>query len=334
MRQLLLRLQWHEATLGHIFAVGALSAPELATAAQVARLWRRVAAVDALWRAAWRCAAPSLREQEGSFRAALTQLHAARTLAGGVAAPPLRWRLTDFTFIVDVSWHGAPLFAATTPANELDLQCYCDAGTTLCFRNTLPRNADAGDAPAALCAQQLLQPEQPHAQAAAVAALRMRLLVRRADGALACLLDGATCLGTHTSDLAADDATATERTTSLTEAFWNSRALTETRGDLRARVPYVDDETQLHRINLELDVTVHDDRRTWVEEGAPQPGPLFRHAMLLLSCYDEREARSEPVWNQGVLRALARGNLRWVARTGADAAAPSGSGLSIDNARS
>ncbi len=253
----------------------------------------------------------SLRGQEGegeSFRASLAQLRAAVTLSR-VATPRGRsWRLEDYTFLLDVTWRGAPLFAATTPATQLDEQCYCDAGTTLSFTNALRSHADAGDAPAALCAAQL---QQPHTQAATADGLRTRLLVRCADGALACLLDGAACTGLEMR--AADGMWPGElvrRTAQVLEAgFHSSRAAT--RGDLRTRLPY--GATQRNDVHLALDLTVEDHREhCWLHPVTVEPGPLFCTALLLLSCFDGEPEQLEPVWDDGLLYALARGGLRWV----------------------
>jgi hypothetical protein len=302
-----------EAMLLYIFTVGALSAPELAAAAQVARVWRRVVGVDALWRAAWRLEAPSLRgqeEEEGrSFRLSLAQLRAAVTLATPRGRP---WRLVDYSFLLDVSWRGAPLFAGATPATQLDEQCTYDAGTTLSFVNALGSHADAGDAPAALCAAQL---QQLQTQAATADGLRARLLVRRADGALACLLDGAACTGLQTGEVGGTWAGEPERLSGqvLYASFDSARAAT--RGDLRVRLPAAYGVTQPTDVRLALDLTVEDHRESWYPTGTAPPGPFFCDALLLLSWFDAEQQQLEPVLDEELLDALAAGSLCWVPRS-------------------
>jgi hypothetical protein len=325
-----------EATLGHILAVGALSASELAAAAQVARVWRRVAAVDALWRAAWRSEAPSVRacvrgqenhEEEGSAGTTLSVRHwcsctrrwrwrPARPRAGDGG-----WRtsLSSWTCRGRRRRARRSLPRPRPPRTQLDQECFCDAGTTLTFFNALPRNTDAGDAPPALCAQLL----QPRTQSTAVGALRMRLLVRRSDGALACLLDGGAGVGLQSFD---DVTTAAPRTIHILEVVWRSQERTEALADLRTRVQYVDNATQSHRVDLQLHLTVKDARTMWVEDGEAQPGPLFRNAVLLLSYHDEREQRAQALSHPEVLSALVRSNLRWVPRHHANTPAPAAAG--------
>ncbi len=301
-----------ETLLCCILAAGALSARDLAAAAQVARLWRRVVGTDRLWRAAWRAEAPSLRPREAAtaiaasgaggdagaggagFRAALEQLHAAVARAPGRAPPAQRrtWRLDDFVFAVDVSWHGAPLFASTRSAARLDEDCCPETGVFLRFGNTLPRNADAGDAPAELCARML---KQPHTAAAAAAELRARVLVRRSDGALACLLAGAACVGLDTS-----------------AHTGNTYVDLRTHEHGRACAP-------ASLVDLSLMFTLEDrwslGEQSEDEHLVGQPGPFFTDARAYMwRCNGARQEFW--IWEdelRSMLRALVRSQLRWVA---------------------
>ena len=102
------------------------SAAECAQVALVSRLWAHVAARDAVWRAAWRRQAGSLRLLERSvarprgagFRAALSQLRATELLVQccDTHAP---WTLADFTFAVDIRWRGRLVLQAVAPADGL-----------------------------------------------------------------------------------------------------------------------------------------------------------------------------------------------------------------------
>jgi hypothetical protein len=86
---------------------------ELSLMAQVCRLWRGVAASEAVWRSVWRREAPSLRSLEASvalpagagFRAAVRQLYESSTLVHK------EWALDDFRLAVDITWRERPLFS-------------------------------------------------------------------------------------------------------------------------------------------------------------------------------------------------------------------------------
>ena len=306
-----------DALLSRILGAGALGAAELASAAQVSRRWRRAAGEDVLWRAAWRheaaslcCAADAADHAEKAagiaagtssgfrYRDALAQLRAATAMArGGAPKGASAWKLRDFTFALDVSWHGAVVFSGTQTADNLCDVFTGDDASTLGFSNELHRAPD----PAALAdAAETLRDET------GLDSLQLRLLVRRADGALACLAAEAVCGGQVDW---IDDALFAE---------WRSDDLPVTGNDLRGM-----------EWALWLDVAVQhedDDEKESEQDvqagGAVLPAQLFLSADLRLS-WPSEHARGDPhpVLKKQLLQVLASGGLRWVLPTGAGAAA-------------
>ena len=175
------------------------SAAECAEVALVSRLWAHVAARDAVWRAAWRRQAGSLRALEPSvarprgagFRAALAQMRATELQAQCDARVP--WTLADFTVAVDIMWRDRPLleaaasavgFAFDTDAEVAGFAPYEPSKTTLLHIPALPASAaDAAAQEAALkdCAR------------AGGVDLSCLVRVMRSDGALAQLLEYKQC---------------------------------------------------------------------------------------------------------------------------------------------
>jgi hypothetical protein len=190
--------------LERILSAGALRVADVASAALVCRAWCRVAASDAVWRPVWRREAPSLRALEPSlarspggggagFRAAVAQLRGSALLARAQA-----WTLDDFSVAVDITWRGRPLLAALQPLTALD---YGDAEHTGEVLLTLPNALPQEDTVAVLCVRHLwtalavkqddgtVDVDHDTLNRAAKEHLRLRLLLVRSDGALACLVD-------------------------------------------------------------------------------------------------------------------------------------------------
>ena len=323
-----------EPLLLRILGMGDHGPRDLASAAQVSRTWRRaLASADSLWRAAWVHEAPCLRLKpvpgtggSAGYRAALAQLYAAVTTArvGRQAAaqeagatPRVRlqrdWALADFSFHVDVFWRGAPVFASARSVARLDAECFSDTDRFLCFDNFLPRVGDKRDAQAELC-ERLLR--QPHTAEITAAELCMRLLIRRSDGALACLLDGVPCNKLERSVVAG-----TQRDNPVDfehlEAFWNSEPPTATQYGLRVREPNAEG-APTYDVELEFVLDVNDERdmsvvldehgETALCEGDVQTGP-FKGAYLALSWgfYGRKFRKSQLLWG------LMHGNLHWEA---------------------
>jgi hypothetical protein len=182
-----------EPLLELVLASGCLSAADLAAAALVCRLWARCAACDAAWRPVWRREARSLRALEprfarpagAGFRAAVAQLRASALLA----AEP-EWRSEDFTLAVDITWRCRPLFSGLRTLDGLE--CDTDEVAELIVPNELA----AGETDAAELVRCLVAEDASAAAAAAARVrhgLRLRVLLLRSDGAVACLADNRTC---------------------------------------------------------------------------------------------------------------------------------------------
>lgn len=307
-----------ENTLSLILTLGALSASDLASAAQVARLWRRVAGSEALWKAAWLREAPSLARRPSAdvpgaaaCRASLEQMRVAVELARGRELEDRSWRLDDFVFCVDVSWRGVPIFASTRNASRVNDNFVNEFNSILSMDNRLALDLD-GDSEhaqrAALCARLLLQPDTA---AATVAELRMRMFVKRPDGALACLLAGAVPQGLESREGNVPDL----------EVAWDDR-FAEVRGDL---FTHDDDaaEPLWRRVDLALTMPIeHLVEGFFGEDGSedlgarPPPGPHFRDADIWISLVDETETERKPVSESELLRALVRKELNWVSTQG------------------
>lgn len=304
-----------ENTLSLVLTLGALSASDLASAAQVARLWRRAAGSEALLRAAWLREVPlSLRRPtaaaagSASYRASLEQMRVAVELARGRQLDDQRWRLKDFVFAVDVTWRGLPLFASTRNASRVDENFVNDSCAILSMDNRLAFDGDSEHARrAALCARLLLQPDTA---AATLAELRMRMFVQRSDGALACLLAGAVPQGLEGRDGDVTDL----------EVAWDE-GFTEVRGDL---FTHDDDAAEpWRRVDLAVTTPVeHQVDGFFGEDGAehlgarPQPGPHFRDADVWISWVDETTMERKTMSESELLRALVRKELHWVSTQG------------------
>jgi hypothetical protein len=186
------------ALLELILAAGGFDAATCASAALVCRLWARVAACDAVWRCAWRREARSLRSLEArvarprgcGFRTALAQLRATTRLEQDQLTRPAdrtadaSWTMDDFTFVLDVSWRGQPVFECVAPAGRVVYGFDDERTAARLTCNTTLSHEDEGDA--AGCARSLdelaLTDGQP------VHDLVCHLRVLRSDGALAMLM--------------------------------------------------------------------------------------------------------------------------------------------------
>ncbi len=193
-------------------------APELISMAQVCRLWRGVAASEAVWRSVWRREAPSLRSLEASvalpggagFRAAVRQLFESSTLVDK------EWALDDFLLAVDISWRDGPLLsgllqlsAAFVPARGTDFV------PAVCVFNSLD---GAANAQRFVRKMQESLPEEFDAEAAE---LFLSIVVLRSDGAVATLAFQA-CGDLHIA--LSDTIDAAERNM---KAAWSNDFLTE-----------------------------------------------------------------------------------------------------------
>jgi hypothetical protein len=296
----------NDALLERIVSAGALSTPELAAAALVSRRWRRVTTVDALWRPAWRREAPSLRGLEervgrgAGFRASLAQLRESVSLARAAATAAPQWRLADFTFAVDVTWRGKPLFAAATCAELIEEQ---SNESTLQFENTLPASTDATN-----LMRRVLHGED-------FAGLQLRMLLLRADGAVACIV--ADAKGNYGDD-----------GSNALQALWQSEQLPETRGDLRtltdaqgSQASFIID-WDFYLVCIPADSSSSEEETD--EDAAVQPAAVyFRTARLHLKFFHREWERS--VKANDLRWALATSSLRWVLPRRLSAAAKRGS---------
>jgi hypothetical protein len=182
----------NELLVEHILACGRLDAADLARAAQVCRLWLRLAAADAAWRMVWRREALSMRSFEASvaaprgpgFRAAVAQIFASRL----VTKEP-EWRLSDFTLALDITWRGRPVFAALRTLDALDDAHGHGETSSLSFVNQLEEGE--GDAP--LSMRKLRNATTPERLARVLPQLQMHMMIRRSDGALACVAEHVEC---------------------------------------------------------------------------------------------------------------------------------------------
>ena len=197
-----------------IFSVGGLSAKDIASASMTCRDWRRACASERIWQAVWREHAGALAGTEAdvaarggdSFRRAVSQLLTAVRVARSPMEPD-HGDIEKYTFVMDISYEGQRIFSTLQKLSAGRFRTiHGEWGKTrLTFDNQLSWDDDGAVERLESAAESLHEAyaaairgadswaDRCERMAEVTASLKLRLIILRSDGALACVLNDAPC---------------------------------------------------------------------------------------------------------------------------------------------